>query len=317
MGKLNKFENVDVTASLEAIMKQNTGFYQSDFDIDKQIIAEKAASPRKEDKTLLWFCRPSGTHCFRERDVFIRDTAPNNTWRFYKEQTSDPILAYAVELTGVKDGKITGNLYELDYEKQYERVKDNTVDAGTVTLVYEHGTREQPADQHFDGYPDPQLGKFERFEIQPKDPEALQSLLREEKHSRDRLTPGNFGAHIEALHGNLIEREARRIVADMKKLSAPNSPDKSHFMVELSPVFTRLASTKDTERLFSMLPYKTLSFSQVKDRHGTYALIGKDENRDREIKKPRPSVRAQLAQDKKRTAPKKTAAKVKNHGLEV
>ena len=48
-----------------------------------------------------------------------------------------------------------------------------------------------------------------------------------------------------------------------------------------------------------MLPYKTLSFSAIKNQHGTYALIGKDENRDREIKKPRPSVRAQLAQDKK------------------
>lgn len=46
MGKLNKFENVDVFASLEAIMKQNTGFYQSDFDIDKKIIAEKAAKPK-------------------------------------------------------------------------------------------------------------------------------------------------------------------------------------------------------------------------------------------------------------------------------
>ena len=30
--KLQKFENVDVIASLEAIMKQNTAFYQSDFD---------------------------------------------------------------------------------------------------------------------------------------------------------------------------------------------------------------------------------------------------------------------------------------------
>lgn len=49
-----------------------------------------------------------------------------------------------------------------------------------------------------------------------------------------------------------------------------------------------------------MLPYKTLSFSQIKDRHGTYALIGKDENRDRRIRKPRPSVRAQLAQDKEK-----------------
>ena len=317
MGKRNKFENVDVLASLEAILKQNTGFYQSDFDIDKQIIAEKAASPSKEDKTLLWLSRPSGTYCFRERDVFISDTAPHNTWRYYKEQSRDPILAYAVELTGTEGGKIKGNLYELDYEKHYERVKDNTLAAGTVTLVYEHGTREQPADRRFDGYPDPQLGKFERFEVQPKDPEALQSLLREEKHSRDKLTPGDFGAHIEALHNNLIEREARRIVADMKKLSAPNSPDKSHFMVELSPSFMRLASTKDTERLFSMLPYKTLAFSQIKNSYGTYALIGKDENRDRQIRKPRPSVRAQLAQDKKRTAPKKAAAKTKNHGLEV
>ena len=317
MGKLNKFEDVDVFASLEAIMKQNTGFYQSDFDIDKQIIAEKAESPNKEDKTLLWLSRPSGTYCFRERDVFISDTAPHNTWRFYKEQTRDLILAYAVELTGVQDGKIKGNLYELDYEKHYERVKDNTLAAGTVTLVYEHGTREQPADRRFDGYPDPQLGKFERFEVQPKDPEALQSLLREEKESRDKLKPGDFKEHIAALHEGMIEREAQRIVADMKKLSEPNSPDKSHFMVDLSPAFTRLASTKDTERLFSMLPYKTLSFSQIKDRHGTYALIGKDENRDRQIRKPRPSVRAQLAQDKKITAPKKTAAKTKNHGLEV
>ena len=317
MGKLNKFENVDVLASLEAILKQNTGFYQSDFDIDKQIIAEKAASPNKEDKNLLWLSRPSGTYCFRERDVFISDTAPNNTWRFYKEQTRDHILAYAVELTGVQDGKIKGNLYELDYEKHYERVKNDTLTAGTVTPVYEHGTREQPADRRFDGYPDPQLGKFESFEVQPKDPEALQSLLREEKESRDKLKPGDFKEHIAALHEDMIDREARRIVADIKKLSAPNSPDKSHFMVELSPSFERLASTKDTERLFSMLPYKTLSFSKIEGRHGTYALIDKGENRDREIRKPRPSIRAQLKADKAKTAPKKAAAKTKNHDMEV
>ena len=317
MGKLNKFENVDVFASLEAIMKQNTGFYQSDFDIDKKIIAEKAASQNPADKTLLWLSRPSGTYCFRERDVFISDTAPHNTWRFYKEQTRDPILAYAVELTGVQDGKITGNLYELDYEKHYERVKDNTVDAGTVTLVYEHGTREQPAEQHFNGYPDPQLGKFEYFEVQPKDPEALQSLLREEKHSRDKLTPGDLKEHIAALHEGMIEHEARRIVADMKKLSAPNSPDKSHFMVELSPYFVQIASSKDTDRLFSMLPYKSLCFTGMKDRHGLYAVIGRDENRDKEVRRPRASIRRQLSETKQAQAPKKAPARTKKNELEV
>ena len=122
---------------------------------------------------------------------------------------------------------------------------------------------------------------------------------------------------IAALRDGLIETEARRIVREMKRHYEPNSPNKTHFMVELSPAFMQLAATKDTDRLFSMLPYKTLSFSKIEGRHGTYALIGKGENRDREIRKPRPSVRAQLKTDKAKTAPKKAAAKTKNHDLEV
>ena len=317
MSRLNKFEDVDVFASLNAIMKQNTGFYQSDFDIDKQIIAKAAASPNKEDKTLLWFCRPSGTHCFRERDVFLKDTAPHNTWRFYMEQTNDRILAYAIELTGKERGKIKGSLYELDYARHYERVKDKALAADTVNLIYEHGEQMIPAGQYFSGNPDPQLGKFERFEALPNNPDALQWLLQEERRSREQLFPGDFKAHIAALRDGLIETEARRVVREMKRHDTPNSPNKTHFMVELSPVFMQLAATKDIDRLFSMLPYKTLSFSKIEGRHGTYALIDKDENRDREIKKPRPSVRAQLKADKAKAAPKKAAAKSKNHELEV
>ena len=59
----------------------------------------------------------------------------------------------------------------------------------------------------------------------------------------------------------------------------------------------------------------TVSYTHL--RHGTYALIDKGENRDREIRKPRPSIRAQLKADKARTAPKKAAAKTKNHDMEV
>ena len=88
-------------------------------------------------------------------------------------------------------------------------------------------------------------------------------------------------------------------------------------MAELSPAFMQLANTKDMERLFSMLPYKTLSFSKIEGRHGTYALIDKGENRDKEVHKIRPSIRAQLKTDKGKTAPKKAAAKTKNHELEV
>ena len=314
---MNKFENVDVFACLDAIMRQNTGFFQSDFEIDKEIIAKAAASPNVEDKTLLWLSRPSGTHCFRERDVFLKDTAPHNTWRFHKEQTRDRILAYAVELTGIKNGKIKGSLYELDYIQHYERVKAKEQPADTNILIYEYGRIEQPAKQWFNGDDHPQLGKFERFETQPNDPAALRDILHEEKRSRDKLTPGDFKAHTAALHDGLIEAEARRIVAQMEQLYAPNSPSKTHFMVEVAPAFLMIASSKDTQRLFSMLPYKSLALSTIKDRHGIYAQISKDENRDKDIRKPRPSIRAQLAADKKTAAPKKAAAKSKHHDMEV
>lgn len=266
--KLQKFENVDVIASLEAIMKQNTAFYQSDFDIDKQILQKAAVSPVPEDKRLLWFSRPSGTCCFRERDVFLKDTRQHNTWRFYGEQTRDTILAYAVELTGTEQEKIKGNLYELDYLQHFREVIEKSIPADNYTLIYEHGELTKPAGQYFDGNTDPQLGKFIRFEAQPNDPEALKSILREQQKKRTPHTQGDFQLHIAALHDRRIEAEARRIVENVKGLGEPDSPEKTHCAVELSPYFVPLATDKDMERLLSMLPYKSLSFSTLEGRHG-------------------------------------------------
>lgn len=313
--KLQKFENVDVIASLEAIMKQNTAFYQSDFDIDKQILQKAAVSPVPEDKRLLWFSRPSGTCCFRERDVFLKDTRQHNTWRFYGEQTRDTILAYAVELTGTEQEKIKGNLYELDYLQHFREVIEKSIPADNYTLIYEHGELTKPAGQYFDGDTDPQLGKFIRFEAQPNDPEALKSLLREQQKKRTPHTQRDFQLYIAALHDRQIETEARRIVENVKGLGEPDSPEKTHCAVELSPYFVPLATDKDMERLLSMLPYKSLSLSTLEGRHGVYALIDKSE-RNKEMKQSPPSVRAQLQTKKSQKVPKKTA-KTKHHELEV
>ena len=111
---MNRFENVDILAALEQLKRQNTAFYRSDLEIDKEIIGRAAASDKAEDRTLLWMSRPSGTHCFRESDVYLQGTRQHNTWKFYGEQTRDRVLAYAVELTGKVRGVIRGNLYELD-----------------------------------------------------------------------------------------------------------------------------------------------------------------------------------------------------------
>lgn len=314
---MQKFENVDVIAALGEIMRQNTAFYQSDFDIDKGIIQRAAASDQTVDKTLLWMSRPSGTYCFRERDVFLKDTRQHNIWRFYGEQTSDKILAYAVELTGTKDDTIWGNLYELDYQQHFRHVIDAALPVSVNRLFYERGSRDIPANRFFDGSPDRVLGDFLRYEAQPCDSAVLQEALQQEQHSREQARPGDFKAHITALHDSRIETEAQRIVDKLKDLSAPNSPNKTHFMVELSPYFVQIASSKDTDRLFSMLPYKSLCFTGMKDRHGLYAVIVKDENRDKEVRRPRASIRRQLSETKQAQAPKKAPARTKKKELEV
>ena len=312
---MQKFENMDVIAALEAIMHQNTAYYQSDFAYDIKMLREAARSDQPEDKLLLWLSRPSGTFCFRERDVFLKDTRQHNTWRFYGEQTRDTILAYAVELTGTEQEKIKGNLYELDYLQHFREVIEKSIPADNYTLIYEHGELTKPAGQYFDGDTDPQLGKFIRFEAQPNDPEALKSLLREQQKKRTPHTQRDFQLHIAALHDRRIEAEARRIVENVKGLGEPDSPEKTHCAVELSPYFVPLATDKDMERLLSMLPYKSLSLSTLEGRHGVYALIDKSE-RNKEMKQSRPSVRAQLQTEKSPKVPKKTA-KTKHHELEV
>ncbi len=211
-------------------------------------------------------------------------------------------------MTGTQGGTIRGNLYELDYQQHFRHVVEASQPVSVNRLFYEHGTRDIPDGQYFDGSPDRVLGNFLRYEPQPHDPAVLQEALRQEQHSQGRAVPGDFKAHVTALHDSRIETEARRIVDKLKDLSAPNSPNKTHFMVEISPHFDALASTKDNDRLFAMLPYKSLCFTSIKDRHGVYAMINKDERRDVSIRKPRPSIRKQLADSKQATSPKKAAA---------
>lgn len=220
-----------------------------------------------------------------------------------------------LELTGTEQEKIKGNLYELDYLQHFREVIEKSIPADNYTLIYEHGELTKPAGQYFDGDTDPQLGKFIRFEAQPNDPEALKSLLRKQQKKRTPHTQRDFQLHIAALHDRQIEIEARRIVENVKGLGEPDSPEKTHCAVELSPYFVPLATDKDMERLLSMLPYKSLSLSTLEGRHGVYALIDKSE-RKKEMKQSLPSVRAQLQTEKSPKVPKKTA-KSKHHELEV
>ena len=141
--------------------------------------------------------------------------------------------------------------------------------------------------------------------------------MQQEQKGRAQLAPGDFKAHVTALHDGMILAEAQRIVAGLKDLSAPNSPNKTHFMVELSPYFVQIASSKDTDRLFSMLPYKSLCFTGMKDRHGLYAVIGKGREPGQGSAAAPRFIRRQLSETKQAKAPKKAPARTKKNELEV
>ena len=59
------------------------------------------------------------------------------------------------------------------------------------------------------------------------------------------------------------------------------------------------------------------SFVMMKCRTAFHTMINKDERRDVSIRKPRPSIRKQLADSKQATSPKKAAARTKKNELEV
>lgn len=81
-----------------------------------------------------------------------------------------------------------------------------------------------------------------------------------------------------------IKQEAERILGKLQAQREPNSPNGTHFMVEISPDFLARASSKNTDRLFSMLPFRSLTFSSLKDHKGIYAMITRDEDRSKPLR---------------------------------
>lgn len=100
-----------------------------------------------------------------------------------------------------------------------------------------------------------------------------------------------------------IKKEALRLLGKLQEPELPNSPNKTHFMAEISRSFLERAGNKDTEKLQRMLPFSSLTLSTLKDRKGIYALISKEENRNQPLRQRKPSVRNKLQKTIMETKP--------------
>ena len=116
-----KFYQPDILSHLAEIVQKNTCAYTADFDFDAKRLWGSAQETNMERRSFLWMCRPLGTWCVLEREVFLDDTNANCIWTHYAD-CPEGILAYRVVIEGIRDGKLAGKVIPLDYAKQVQRV---------------------------------------------------------------------------------------------------------------------------------------------------------------------------------------------------
>ena len=143
-------ETDDLVADLRRICYTNTTGYRSDFDKDEEIILSEISKPEGRRKTLVWMSHPNGTHLFYEDEVFLDGSPANITWLFYDGQLKEARkLAYVIWLGDIKDGKIAGVLYELDYEVYCKHLRERMVASDYIRYIYENGNIECSATRSF------------------------------------------------------------------------------------------------------------------------------------------------------------------------
>lgn len=230
-----KFEGVDVLDFLGQIVELHTQHYKDDFELDKELIPKLALSGEPEDRHLLWMSRPCGTYTLRERVVYLEGSHANHVWRFYHEQTKDPVLAYALSIKDVWDGKVIGNIYPLDYESHIEQVKSLTCPIKQVSVVFEDGTsviipyqdRRRLINELM-----PMHGNPKSMTDLPVSERELAMILKRERFKRSyQAVNGDTKEYIEDLkkntvRGRLKEARAAAAAASLKTPSPNKEPER-------------------------------------------------------------------------------------------
>lgn len=224
-----KFEGVDILGFLGQVVELHTQHYKDDFDMDKELIPKLALSGEPEDRRLLWMSRPCGTYTLREREVYLEGSYANNVWRFYHEQTKDPVLAYALSIKDVQDGKVIGNIYPLDYAKHVERVKLLTCPIEKVSVLFEDGTNVIIPYQNRRRFLNeliPTHGNPKVMTDLPESERELAMILKRERFQRSyHAVTGDIKEYMEGLKKNTLRgrlKEARTAAITSPKPPSPN-----------------------------------------------------------------------------------------------
>lgn len=160
--------------------------------------------------------RTNGTQCVKEYEAFIRDSGAYITWQYYASESSDhPIVACTIEITGLEDGVVMGNVYDLDYLAHAAEVEKRAVVPLEYEKTFEDGfVAHVPFDRSSSGYYQPLIeehGTIVDSLAIPCDKEKLAFVLADQKRERARLTVGDvFKVEHKSLVSQIDSAESTR-----------------------------------------------------------------------------------------------------------
>lgn len=217
-------ENVDIISVLTDIVNENTEYYKSDFEHNKRWLKEAAHKENPEDKIFYWLSYSYGTHLLGEREVFIKDTPENINFLHWYAEREPTIKAYAVVVKDEADGKIIGNVYDLNYPELCEYIKKNAAVADNKIMYYENGSVEVAANNYDNLTGHAEYGRYVGYELIPNDPEHLKEMLNKVRAERGQETVENTQAEVE--HAPEEQTTPETVVSETaKKENAADSAD--------------------------------------------------------------------------------------------
>jgi hypothetical protein len=208
---MRKYANVDVPATLGAVMEVNTEHYKSDFEYDLTMFREAARNPDGENNCLLWLSRKNGTECFYEREAYLVESYAHSSWVYHAKSHSETPLAYAVHIKGIEDGRIKGDIIELDYQAQAKVVERDALHVAAVTAVYADGAELHLPYAEWDGQRarlSHEHGKLQTLRREPKSEAALTRTLKAARDSRSKeARPAAFKLRVAAQRRPSIKQQ--------------------------------------------------------------------------------------------------------------
>lgn len=244
--QIYRFMDVDLTGFLGEIAKRVVKNNTTNWKDDIEKLQKAAMSDDPNDRRLIWLISGAGTALNTEYETFIEDTPASRHMTEYRKLDPD-FFGYIIEVRGIDNGKIVGNVFEIgDFEEYSWYVRKTALPLDSVTITYADGRGNYRDEDvpHYEFSRDYKMlvaesGAVATISYHPYPYlKGMPTLLHKERENRMTLPIGSTRQHLMRLSAKLAEiRGEREIKPEPKPVLTMTIPD----VLQMPSVAERLA----------------------------------------------------------------------------